>query len=258
MYSEVRQPVTVTTGFNPLENDGDRVGFRQMSKFLSVLNRSQTTNLHSYRASCLKSILLEHWFGYGKGVTRDTLIKCSNEEPSYIRRFLGRYIDEGRCYERGGIIYPSQDMVAHMANVCDCSETVSRFELSECELRISPDLLGVATQLTYRRSFKDRSLSGQLIRLELALWEQMIDRNGELMSTSDIAIRANIKKSTLTTLLNAAVTRKMLNYHIDDNDERITRWGFNMSHPRNTQMLKTLAFRYPEMRRALGGFRSIC
>lgn len=257
MYSEAEPVVPDSFNFNTLEANENLTGFSQLSNFLSCLNRKQTTNCHSYRASYLKSILLEYWFGLGTGVSREALVNSPADESSYIRRFLGRYIDEGRSYERGGILYPTQDVIEHIVDVCHLSGVPIRLELSKCELRVAPGLVRGARELTGRCSLEDRDLSGQLIRMELALWEHMTDRTGELMSTSDIASRANIKKSTLTTLLNAAVTHKMLTYHIDDNDERITRWALNLSHPRNAQMFKALALKFPEMRLALIRSRSI-
>jgi len=250
VYSEAARVVPNNSNFSTLEADQNLMGFSQLSNFLNCVNRRQTTNCHSYRASYLKSILLEYWFGYGTGISREALVNSPADESSYIRRFLGRYIDEGRSYERGGILYPTQDVIEHMVDVCHLSGVPIRLSLSKCELRVAPGLVRAARELTGRCSLEDRDLSGQLIRLELALWEQTTDRTGELMSTSDIASRANIRKSTLTTLLNAAVTHKMLTYHIDDNDERITRWALNPSHPRNAQMFKALASKFPEMRLA--------
>lgn len=250
MYSEAKRVVPNNLIFNAPEADENLAGFSQLSNFLRVVNQRQTTNCHSYRASYLKSILLEYWFGLGTGVSREALINSPADESSYIRRFLGRYIDEGRSYERGGVLYPTQDVIEHMVDVCHLSGVPIRLNSSKCELRVAPGLVRGARELTRRCSLEDRDLSGQLIRLELALWEQMTDRIGESMSTSEIACRANIRKSTLTTLLNAAVTHKMLTYHIDDNDERITRWALNPSHPRNAQMFKALASKFPEMRLA--------
>jgi len=248
VYSEAARVVPNNSNFSTLEADQNLMGFSQLSNFLNCVNRRQTTNCHSYRASYLKSILLEYWFGYGTGISREALVNSPADESSYIRRFLGRYIDEGRSYERGGILYPTQDVIEHMVDVCHLSGVPIRLNLSKYELRVAPDLVRAARELTRRCSLEDRDLSGQLIRLELALWEQMTDRIGESMSTSEIACRANIRKSTLTTLLNAAVTHKMLTYHIDDNDERITRWALNPSHPRNVQMFNMLASKFPEIR----------
>ena len=250
MYSEAKRVVPNNLIFNAPEADENLAGFSQLSNFLRVVNQRQTTNCHSYRASYLKSILLEYWFGFGTGVSREALINSPADESSYIRRFLRRYIDEGRSYERGGILYPTQELIKNIVEVCHLSGVPIRLSLSKCELRVAPGLVRAARELTGRCSLEDRDLSGQLIRLELALWEQTTDRTGELMSTSDIASRANIRKSTLTTLLNAAVTHKMLTYHIDDNDERVTRWALNPSHPRNAQMYKALVLKFPEMRLA--------
>ena len=226
----------------------NHIAFSQLSKFLNCLSLKQKTNCHSYRASYLKAILLEYWFGYGTGISREALVNSPADESSYIRRFLRRYIDEGRSYERGGVLYPTQDVIEHMVDVCHLSGVPIRLNSSKCELRVAPGLVRGARELTGRCSLEDRDLSGQLIRLELALWEQITDRTGELMSTSDIASRANIRKSTLTTLLNAAVTHKMLTYHVDDNDERVTRWALTPSHPRNAQMFNMLASKFPEIR----------
>ena len=234
----------------------NHIAFSQLSKFLNCLSLKQTTNCHSYRASYLKSILLEYWFGLGTGVSREALVNSPADESSYIRRFLRRYIDEGRSYERGGILYPTQELIKNIVEVCHLSGVPIRFNVSKCELRVAPGLVRGARELTRRCSLEDRDMSGQLIRLELALWEHMTSRKGELMSTSDIACRANISKSTLTTLLNVAVTHKMLTYHMDDNDERVTRWALNPSHPRNAQMYKALVLKFPEMRLASIRLRS--
>ena len=228
----------------------NHIAFSQLSKFLNCLSLKQKTNCHSYRASYLKAILLEYWFGYGTGISLEALVNSPADESSYIRRFLRRYIDEGRSYERGGILYPTQELIKNIVEVCHLSGVPIRFNVSKCELRVAPGLARGARELTGRCSLEDRNLSGQLIRLELALWEHMTSRTGELMSTSDIARRANISKSTLTTLLNAAFTHKMLTHHVDDNDERVTRWALNPSHPRNTQMYKALVLKFPEMRLA--------
>ena len=134
MYSEAERVVPNNLIFNPPEADENLAGFSQLSNFLRVVNQRQTTNCHSYRASYLKSILLEYWFGLGTGVSREALINSPADESSYIRRFLGRYIDEGRSYERGGVLYPTQDVIEHMVDVCHLSGVPIRFNSSKCEL----------------------------------------------------------------------------------------------------------------------------
>ena len=251
MYSLVENTVRnirTCRGHHPAEN---RFNFQQLSRFLSNINSLQTTNRHSYRASLIKSILIEQWFGHGRGVPRDALINSAIDEASYIRRFLGRYMDEKRCHEQRGMLYPTLSSIEHMDMVCGISDMPRGLGLSKIELRIPPIAMRFITEMTRRVSPSDKDLSGQLIRLELVLWEQETHRNCELMNTTEIATQANIRKSTLTTLLNAAVTKKIVTHHVDENDERITRWGLNRSHPRNTQMKSVLMSKFPDMRLSL-------
>ena len=148
MYSEAERVVPNNLIFNAPEADENLAGFSQLSNFLRVVNQRQTTNCHSYRASYLKSILLEYWFGYGTGISREALVNSPADESSYIRRFLGRYIDEGRSYERGGVLYPTQDVIEHMVDVCHLSGVPIRLNSSKCELRVAPGLVRGARELT--------------------------------------------------------------------------------------------------------------
>ena len=68
-------------------------------------------------------------------------------------------------------------LIEHMVDVCHLSGVPIRFNVSKCELRVAPGLVRGARELTGRCSLEDRDLSGQLIRLELALWEHMTEQN---------------------------------------------------------------------------------
>ena len=83
---------------------------------------------------------------------------------------MGLYIDEGRSYERGGILYPTQELIKNIVGVRHLSGVPIRFNVPKCELRVAPGLVRGARELTGRCSLEDRGMSGQLIRLELALW----------------------------------------------------------------------------------------
>ena len=83
-------------------------------------------------------------------------------------------------------------------------------------------------------------LSGQLIRVELSIWEQILSQRNLHLCSSELAHRARIRKSTLTTLLDAALTHKLFISSIDAEDERKTRWTVNVRHKRNLHIKSVL------------------
>ena len=207
--------------------------FQRLRRFLTETNLRQTTHRHSYRASNIKSRLIEQWFGYGKPINRTVLKNSILEEPSYIDRIIKRYIDNDRCIERQGHLYPSESLTEHMAEICIKTQTPHNWEKTSIRLNISKEILSLSVLLTERGNDPLREVSGQLIRLELTMWEQFLSQSYVSLCTTDLANLSLIRQSTLTTLLDAAVRHRLFIPNIDDDDERITRWTLNRLHNRN-------------------------
>jgi hypothetical protein len=207
--------------------------FQRLRRFLTETNIQQTTQRHSYRASNIKSRLVEQWFGYGKPINRTVLKNSVLEDPSYIDRTIKRYLDNNRCIERHGHLYPSESLTEHMAEICIRTQTAHSWEKTSIKLNISKEILTLSVLLTERGNDPLRELSGQLIRLELTMWEQFLLHRHFSLCTTDLASRSRIRQSTLTTLLDATVRHKLFIPNIDDDDGRMTRWTLNPLHNRN-------------------------
>ena len=207
--------------------------FQRLRRFLTETNIRQTTHRHSYRASNIKSRLIEQWFGYGKPINRTVLKNSILEEPSYIDRTIKRYLDNHRCIERHGHLYPSESLTEHMAEICIKTKTPHSWEKTSISLNISKEILRLSVLLTERGNDPLREVSGQLIRLELTMWEQFLSQSYVSLCTTDLASRSLIRQSTLTTLLDKTVRHRLFVPYIDDDDERITRWTLNHLHNRN-------------------------
>ena len=207
--------------------------FQRLRRFLTETNIRQTTHRHSYRASNIKSRLIEQWFGYGNPINRKVLKNSILEEPSYIDRTVKRYLDNDRCIERDGYLYPSESLTEHMAEICIKTQTPHSWAKTSIRLNISKEILTLSVLLTERGNDPLREVSGQLIRLELTMWEQFLTQSYVSLCTTDLASRSLIRQSTLTTLLDTTVRHRLFIPHIDDDDERITRWTLNRLHNRN-------------------------
>ena len=207
--------------------------FQRLRRFLTETNVRQTTHRHSYRASNIKSRLIEHWFGYGNPINRTVLKNSILEDPSYIDRTIKRYLDSDRCIERHGNLYPSESLIEHMAEICIKTQTPHTWEKTSIRLNISKEILSLSVLLTERGNDPLREVSGQLIRLELTMWEQFLTQSYVSLCTTDLANRSLIRQSTLTTLLDTTVRHRLFIPTIDDYDERITRWTLNLLHNRN-------------------------
>jgi len=207
--------------------------FQRLRRFLTETNIRQTTHRHSYRASNIKSRLIEQWFGYGNPINRTVLKKSILEDPSYIDRTIKRYLDNDRCIESHGHLYPSESLTEHMAEICMKTQTPHSWEKTSIRLHISKEILTLSVLLTERGNDPLRVVSGQLIRLELTMWEQFLTQSGVSLCTTDLASRSLIRQSTLSTLLDTTVRHRLFIPNIDDDDERITRWTLNRLHNRN-------------------------
>lgn len=207
--------------------------FQRLRRFLSETNIRQATHLHSYRASNIKSRLILQWFGYGNPINRTVLKNNIREDSSYIDRTLKRYLENDRCIERHDHLYPSESLTEHMAEICIRTQTPHSWNKTSTKLNISKEILTLSVLLTERGNDPLRELSGQLIRLELTMWEQFLLHRHFSLCTTDLASRSRIRQSTLTTLLDATVRHKLFIPKIDDDDGRITRWTLNPLHNRN-------------------------
>jgi len=207
--------------------------FHGLQRFLTELNVRQTTNRQSYRASNIKSWLLEQWFGWSKPVSREFLKSSVTEDPLYIERLVNRYLDKGRCTETHGYLYPSESLIEDMAGICIRSQTPHEWGKAPIKLNISKDLLRLSTLITLRGNDPLCGVSGQLIRVELSIWEQLLSQRNLPLCSSELAHCSCIRKSTLTTLLDAAMKHELFISFIDAEDERITRWTINTRHSRN-------------------------
>ena len=207
--------------------------FQRLRRFLTETNVRQTTHRHSYRASNIKSRLIEQWFGYGNPINRTVLKNSILEEPSYIDRTIKQYLDNDRCIDRHGHLYPSESLTEHMAEICIKTQTPHNWEKTSISLNISREILRLSVLLTQRGNGPLREVSGQLIRLELTMWEQFLTQSNISLCTTELASRSLIRQSTLSTLLDTTVRHQLFIPNIDDNDERITRWTLNRLHNRN-------------------------
>ena len=207
--------------------------FHGLQRFLTELNVAQTTNRQSYRAAHIKNRLLEQWFGWNNPVTREFLNNSVTEDPAYIQRSINRYLDNGRCTEIDGYLYPSESLTEDMADICMRARTPHEWGKSLIKLSVSRQILGLTCLICERGDDPLREVSGQLIRVELSIWEQLLSQRNLPLSSSELAHRSRIQKSTLTTLLDAAMKHKLFISFIDVEDERITRWTLNPRHSRN-------------------------
>ena len=207
--------------------------FHGLQRFLMELNIGQTTNRQSYRAANIKTRLLEQWFGWSNPVTREFLKSNTTEDPSYIERSINRYLDNGRCTETHGHLYPSESLTEDMADICIRAQTPHEWKKASIKLNVSKDILGLSVLINERGNDPLCGVSGQLIRVELSIWEQLLSQRNLPLCSSELAHRSRTQKSTLTTLLDAAMKHKLFISTIDVEDERITRWTLNPRHSRN-------------------------
>ena len=214
--------------------------FHGLQRFLTELNIGQTTNRQSYRAANIKSRLLEQWYGWSNPVTRKFLKSSTTEDPAYIDRSVNRYLDNGRCTETKGYLYPSESLTEDMADICMRARTPHEWGKSLIKLSVSRQILGLTCLICERGDDPLREVSGQLIRVELSIWEQLLSQRNLPLSSSELANRSRIQKSTLTTLLDAAMKHKLFISFIDVEDERITRWALNPRHSRNKYVKSVL------------------
>ena len=222
--------------------------FKVSCLFLRRLSASQTTNRQSYRATLIKSALLKSWSGDNRPGTRANLVNLTKVESAFTNRFISRYLDLGRCFERNRNVYPSGRLVEDIVRVCESSNIAYVRKNDSLGISIAPKLLDFVFRLIYREQKSMSDISGQLIRMELALWEQLLKNPAEPLTCSEIASRARIKKSTLTTLLDVAVSQHMLEREIDPDDERITRWKLNPNNQRNQYFCSVINNSFPDMK----------
>jgi len=216
--------------------------------FFKHINRAQTTNRQSYRASLLKSRLLIDWFAEGNPIKRDALIHQAGADQTFINRFINRYIDKNRCYERNKKIYPTKDLVAHIAAICEQSNIPYTERDQLTGIAVEPWLLKLLLNFTFRSNDIGSEMSGQFIRAELSLWDQLIKCPIQELTSSEIALKSDISKSTLTTLLETALSEQILIRHRDPDDERVYRWGLNPKSTRNQYAKLVLGRTLPELR----------
>jgi hypothetical protein len=219
---------------SPTENV---VSFSDVSRFVHELSVSQTTNRQSYRATVYKALLLHRWFARGLPFSRKSLDFFPIEERSRFNRFINRYLDLGRCYEIDQKIYPKPAVIELLERVCrqtdiSCWQTNDRFGI-----RIDPLILALSYRVFTRNQPNLEALSGQYVRVEMALWDAATSRHlKQPLTSTELSSRSCISKSTLSTLLDSAANQRLLVPEKDADDERVTRWVFNQHHPRNSEL----------------------
>jgi len=213
----------------------------QVTSFLILLNASQTTNRQSYRATVYKTLMMKYWYAFGMPFRRSYANSFPAEEKRYFNRFMNRYLDIGRCFEIKGKYYPSQDVTELVANICRESQADYRYVSSQFGIALDPTMMETCLKLTLREEKNLQALSGQLIRVELALWEKQLARRHEIpLNTKQLSRRTGIVKSTLSNLLDSAKHEELINATVDEDDGRVTRWSLNHWHPRTTSIRSIL------------------
>ena len=213
------------------------ISFADVSRFVHELNASQTTNRQSYRATVYKALLLHCWFARRVSFSRKSLDFFPRDERSRLNRFINRYLDLERCCEIDEKIYPSPAVIELLERVCrqtkiNCWPTNDRFGI-----QIDPLILTLSYRVFTRNQPNIQALSGQYIRVEMALWDATMSRHlTHSLTSSELSSKSDIPKSTLSTLLDAAANQRLLVPEKDAEDERITRWVFNQQHPRNRDL----------------------
>jgi len=150
-----------------------------------------------------------------------------------VERTVNRYLANDRYIERNGSLYPSDALTEHMAKICIGAQTPFVWKKTAIRLAISKEVVSLSVLITDRGNDPLRKVSAQLIRVELAMWEQLLLQPNAPLCNSELASRSRIMKSTLTTLLDAAMNHSLFIANIDIEDERVTRWTLNPHHVRN-------------------------
>ena len=116
------------------------------------------------------------------------------------------------------------------------TETDDRFGF-----RVRDPLFSTVSQYSLMYLPFEGKLSGQYHRADMVLWRSLFNRPKFCLSSHDIATKARIPKSTLSTLLETARVLEFVTQQKDPNDCRVLRWRLNPLHP--TFHLKAALFR---------------
>jgi len=213
------------------------VSFADVSRFVHALNVSQTTNRQSYRATVYKALLLHCWFARGIPFPRKSLGFFPIEERPRFNRFINRYLDLGRCYEIDQKIYPRPAVIELLERVCRETDISYWLTNDRFGIQIDPLILSLSYRIFTRNQTNLEAISGQYIRVEMALWDAAVSKHlKHPLTSTELSSRSGIPKSTLSTLLDAAANQSLLVPEKDADDERITRWAFNPRHSRNRDL----------------------
>ena len=219
----------------------DSTQFDDFIRFFLNLNLGQKTTKRSLPGIVIKELLMLYWFEKSQSLTVIDIKNTLPIDPKLIDRLLAYFLRCGTYRVVGDQLLPTTHQIEKIRNILIASDAPFTETDDRFGFRVRDPLFSTVSQYSLMHLPFEGKLSGQYHRADMVLWRSLFNRPKFCLSSHDIATKARIPKSTLSTLLETARVLEFVTQQKDPNDCRVLRWRLNPLHP--TFHLKAALFR---------------
>lgn len=216
-------------------------GFNDFVRFFINLNQGQKTTKRSLPGIAIKDLLNVHWFEKNQTLAIDDVKTALPIDPKLINRLIAYFLRCGTYKLVRDQLLPTALQIEKVRNTLIASKVPFTQTNDNFGMRLKDPLFSTVNQYSLMHLPFEGKLSGQYNRADIILWQSLFRRPKFCLSSRDIAAKARIPKSTLSTLLETARALEFVTPQKDPNDCRIVRWRLNPLHP--TFRLKAILLR---------------
>ena len=192
--------------------------------YAKLIYRKSKTSRTSQKAFIIKSLYVERWINYRRGYPLRELLERFPGDEAYVLRQIKRSEKANRVAVINGVIEPTRDTLE------DLQAVATEADLG-CEVVQDAYLFNYRSSIAWLLSrLVEQSLEGNdhstflSFMVELTIWEANLAHFSPVQVTSsDIAERLEISKSTLSCLLSTMETSAITTL-TDPNDQRKVTW----------------------------------
>ncbi|MDA7590344.1 hypothetical protein N8756_02385 [Pseudomonadales bacterium] len=219
----------------------DSTQFDDFIRFFLNLNLGQKTTKRSLPGIVIKELLMLYWFEKSQSLTVIDIKNTLPIDPKLIDRLLAYFLRCGTYRVVGDQLLPTTHQIEKIRNILIASDAPFTETDDRFGFRVRDPLFSTVSQYSLMYLPFEGKLSGQYHRADMVLWRSLFNRPKFCLRSHDIATKARIPKSTLSTLLETARVLEFVTQQKDPNDCRVLRWRLNPLHP--TFHLKAALFR---------------
>ena len=209
----------------------DSTQFDDFIRFFLNLNLGQKTTKRSLPGIVIKELLMLYWFEKSQSLTVIDIKNTLPIDPKLIDRLLAYFLRCGTYRVVGDQLLPTTYQIEKIRNILIASDAPFTETDDRFGFRVRDPLFSTVSQYSLMHLPFEGKLSGQYNRADMVLWRSLFNRPKFCLSSYDIATKAHIPKSTLSTLLETARILEFVTQQKDPNDCRVVRWRLNPLHP---------------------------